>query len=170
MAVLPESLDKLDPNDAPGSLSKLENYIRYMGERMEFAMRNTTRNVSETGTTTAGALTVLIELTGAMSVMQSTMGLMQGELTATNTRLGELEESDRLAVEELTTSMEGVQLAVEGLTTRADDTQAAMTQLTARMQAIEDRFALMEQNMVPLQEQLTALTERVEALEQRTEG
>ena len=45
MAVLPESMDRLDVNDAPGSFAKIQDYIRYMGERIEFSMRNMTKTV-----------------------------------------------------------------------------------------------------------------------------
>ena len=49
MAVFPESMNKLDVNDTTGSFNRIENYIRYMTERVEFAMRNMTRNVSDAG-------------------------------------------------------------------------------------------------------------------------
>lgn len=38
MAVLPERMEQLDPQDVAGSLVTIENYIRYMGERLEFAI------------------------------------------------------------------------------------------------------------------------------------
>ena len=38
MAVIfPESMNRLDLSDPSGSLSTVENYIRYMTERMEFS-------------------------------------------------------------------------------------------------------------------------------------
>ena len=40
MAVFPEGMNKLDANDVRGSLAMMENYIRYMSERMEFTMHN----------------------------------------------------------------------------------------------------------------------------------
>lgn len=40
MAVFPEGMNKLDSNDVRGSLAMMENYIRYMSERMEFTMHN----------------------------------------------------------------------------------------------------------------------------------
>lgn len=36
MAVLPENMNKLNVNDTRASLSTIEAYIRYMGERIEF--------------------------------------------------------------------------------------------------------------------------------------
>ena len=53
MAVLPESMDRLDVNDAPGSFAKIQDYIRYMGERIEFSMRNMTKTVSAAGVSSA---------------------------------------------------------------------------------------------------------------------
>ena len=40
MAVFPEGMNKLNANDVRGSLAIMENYIRYMSERMEFTMYN----------------------------------------------------------------------------------------------------------------------------------
>lgn len=37
MAILPEGMNRLNPKDVGGSLSVLENYIRYMRERIEFS-------------------------------------------------------------------------------------------------------------------------------------
>lgn len=37
MAILPEGMNHLNPRDVGGSLSVLENYIRYMRERIEFS-------------------------------------------------------------------------------------------------------------------------------------
>lgn len=38
MAVFPEQMKRLDPNDVKGSMETLDRYIRYMCERIEFAM------------------------------------------------------------------------------------------------------------------------------------
>ena len=43
MAVFPEGMNKLDANDVRGSLAVMEDYIRYMSERMEFTMQRMTK-------------------------------------------------------------------------------------------------------------------------------
>jgi hypothetical protein len=40
MAVFPERMKPLDPNNSQESLKTIENYIRYMTERMEFTHSN----------------------------------------------------------------------------------------------------------------------------------
>lgn len=53
MAVLPESMDRLNVEDSKASLSIIENYIRYMCERIEFSTRNMTKTVSAAGVSSA---------------------------------------------------------------------------------------------------------------------
>ena len=38
MPILPESMDRLDLNETKASLSTIESYIRYMAERLDFAV------------------------------------------------------------------------------------------------------------------------------------
>lgn len=39
--VFPEDMDRLDPNNVAGSFQTVEDYIRYMIERIEFNSANT---------------------------------------------------------------------------------------------------------------------------------
>ena len=73
MAVFPENMDKLSADDVPGSLSIIENYIRYMGERMEFAMRNMTKTVSAAGVSSAEMYILLTALQNTVSAVSSTI-------------------------------------------------------------------------------------------------
>lgn len=45
MAILPESMNKLDSQNMPGSLAAIENYIRYMGERIEFSLSGLSKEI-----------------------------------------------------------------------------------------------------------------------------
>lgn len=47
MAVFPERMRPIDPKDVESSLKTIEEYIRYMTERMEFAHSNDSRFLSE---------------------------------------------------------------------------------------------------------------------------
>lgn len=47
MAVFPERMRPIDPKDVEGSLKTIEEYIRYMAERMEFAHSNINKFLSE---------------------------------------------------------------------------------------------------------------------------
>jgi uncharacterized protein YoxC len=100
MAVLPESMDKLNVDDAPGSLSTIENYIRYMGERIEFSLRNVTRNVSEAGVSSAEMYVLITAMQNSMSALQSTVnGLtgsvntLSGQITALQDKVADIEGS-----------------------------------------------------------------------------
>lgn len=112
MAVFPEGMNRLDVNDVPGSLSRIENYIRYMTDRMEFAMRNTTRSVSEAGVSSVEVMRLLNEMASAVSVISSTVNGMTGELTALNNR-------------------------VTAMDNRITGLQGELTALTARVAALE---------------------------------
>jgi hypothetical protein len=47
MAVFPERMKPLDPNNSQESLKTIENYIRYMTERMEFTHSNDNKVIAE---------------------------------------------------------------------------------------------------------------------------
>lgn len=87
MVVLPESMNKLETNETEKSLSVIENYIRYMGERIEFAMRNITK--------TDGGVTELefTELENKVSTLSSNVNNMQGDVTGLQSRTAALETS-----------------------------------------------------------------------------
>ena len=91
MAVLPESMNRLDPSDAGGSLAILENYIRYMGERLEFAMGNMTRTVSAAGVSSAEVYILLTAAQNEISAMKSELGTLTGRLTDLAGRMVEAE-------------------------------------------------------------------------------
>ena len=93
MAVLPESMNKLNLTDTTGSLGELERYINYMGERIEFAMSNMTRSVSDAGVSNVDVLQAIAEVTGALSRLNSAASRMAGETTSTSTRIDKMQES-----------------------------------------------------------------------------
>lgn len=99
MAVLPESMNKIDVKDTEKSLSTLENYIRYMGERIEFAMRNVTRNVSDAGVSSAEMYVLLVAvqnsvstLSSELNALKSTVNTMQGTLNTATENITALDE------------------------------------------------------------------------------
>ena len=105
MAVFPESMDKLDVNDTAGSLRRIENYIRYMTERMEFSTSNMTRNVSGAGVSTVEVLLALKEVMSALSEVSSAMNKMIGDITALSNRVTTL-QSDLTALTERVDALE----------------------------------------------------------------
>ena len=126
MAVFPESMNKLDVNDTTGSLNRIENYIRYMTERVEFSMRNMTRNVSDAGVSSVEILLLVQEMAGSLSTLGSAVNGMTGEITSLNTRVGELQSKQ---------NEQGTKL--NEMDTKMTDLHTQITELAARVTALE---------------------------------
>lgn len=126
MAVLPESMDKLNPDDVRGSLSILENYIRYMGERIEFAMRNTTRSVSAAGVSSAEMYVLLQAQINALSALTSTVNGQSGQLTSLGNQIAALNSS-----------VQALEQANTGTAASINEMQQSISALDARVKALE---------------------------------
>lgn len=126
MAVLPESMDKLNPDDVRGSLSILENYIRYMGERIEFAMRNTTRSVSAAGVSSAEMYVLLQAQINALSALTSTVNGQSGQLTSLGNQ-----------VAALNSSVQALEQANTGTAASISAMQQSINALEARVKVLE---------------------------------
>lgn len=126
MAVFPESMNKLDVNDTTGSFNRIENYIRYMTERVEFAMRNMTRNVSDAGVSSVEILLLVQEMAGGLATINNTVNSMVGEITSLNSRVAEMQDKQ--------TAMEAKQSELE---TNLSAIQESITALDARVTALE---------------------------------
>jgi methyl-accepting chemotaxis protein len=107
MIVLPESMNRIDVEDSERALSTIDNYIRYMCERIEFAMRNVTKNVSDAGVSSAEMYVLLVALqntvsevssrlstlTGTVNTMQGTINSLSTELSTANSNISALQTS-----------------------------------------------------------------------------
>ncbi len=95
MIVLPESMNRLNVEETERSLSVIENYIRYMGERIEFAMRNVTKSVSDAGVSSAEMYVLLVALQNDLSALRSSttssLSTMSGNVSVLGTRLSTAE-------------------------------------------------------------------------------
>lgn len=188
MAVFPESMSRVDPNDTAAAIATLESYIRYMQERIEFANRQTTRSVTEAGVTSTEFYLELTELQNTVQALSSTLAaaiaaeaVSQQKITALESGLAAAEDAvtalgDRVTAEEnavtaldnrVTDEQEARESAVEQLRNdlnaeqkaRADADTALSTSISAEQSARESADAA-------LQASIDALTERVAALEQ----
>lgn len=79
-AVFPESMNRLDFRDTEGSLRRIDGYIRYMVERVEFANRGVGK-VGGGGQVSEETLALLDDLAATIQIMQTTINGMRGELT-----------------------------------------------------------------------------------------
>lgn len=117
-AVLPENMDKLNVEDVRSSLSIIENYIRYMGERIEFSMRNVTKTVSAAGVSSAEIYVLITAMSNNLSALQSTVNGMSGNITSlTNTQTL------------MQTALEQVQTQLEEMQTQLDDLEGRVAKL-----------------------------------------
>lgn len=91
-AVFPENMDRLNPDDTKGSFAVVENYIRYMTERMEFAMRNTTRAVSGASLTSPQVVILLEGLANEISGLRSEINEMKGQITSIKNNVNSLND------------------------------------------------------------------------------
>lgn len=134
MAVFPENMNRLDPGDVPGSLNTLENYIRYMTERLEFSTRNMTRNVSAAGTSTVEVVMLLGEMADALSKVNTAVNQLTAEVNTTNGRVTELQGKQTEQGTKLT--------ALETKQSEVDDSLASLqgqiTALAGRVSALEN--------------------------------
>ena len=97
-AVLPENMDKLNVEDVRSCLSIIENYIRYMGERIEFSMRNMTKNVTAAGVSSAEIYVLVTAMSNNLSALTSVVNGLSGNITSlTNQQTALQEELDALA-------------------------------------------------------------------------
>lgn len=108
MAVFPESMNKLDLADTTGSLARIENYINYMGERVEFAMTNVTRNVGEAGTSSVEVLLAVNKVLDEVSKISSVVNGLVGEIVGTNNRIDKMQETIKEMQGNITTLQESV--------------------------------------------------------------
>ena len=152
MAVFPENMNRLDPGDVPGSLRTLENYIRYMAERMEFSTRNMTRNVSAAGTSTVEVVMLLGEMADALSKVNTAVNQLTAEVNTTKGLVTELQGKQ---------TEQGTKLTA--LETKQETQGAKLATLEGKQSEVDSKLA-------DLQGQITALAGRVSALENGTEG
>ena len=91
MAVFPESMNRLDAQNVPKSLEIVENYIRYMTERMEFSTSTMTKSVNSAGVSSVALLQLVQDVSSAVSVLQSMVSGMTGSITDLSGRMTALE-------------------------------------------------------------------------------
>ena len=105
MIVFPESLNELPKGNPEEALRMVEQYIKYMCQRTDWAMGNVTKNVSKAGVSNAEMYILLTALQNTVSALQSTVnsqGASISALTQSVTILG----NDYTALEQRVTALE----------------------------------------------------------------
>lgn len=81
MAVFPQSMSRIDPEDSEKSLRTIENHLRYMQERIEFSITNVARSVNSAGASSAEMFLLLKDLQNIVSAVSSTVEGISREMT-----------------------------------------------------------------------------------------
>ena len=147
MAVFPESMNKLDPEDTRGSFATIESYIRYMGERMEFAMRNMTKTVSEAGVSSAEMYILLTALQNDLSALKSTVNGMSGSITSLSSQVGEMQSS----VQTMQGNVTAVETSVSTLQGTVNTMQNSVSTLDGKVTAAENSISSLDARVTALE-------------------
>lgn len=82
MIVFPESINELPKENPTEALDITENYIKYMCQRIDWAMGNVTKNVSKAGVSNAEMYILLTALQNTVSALQSTVNSQGASISA----------------------------------------------------------------------------------------
>ena len=82
MIVFPESINELPKENPSEALDITENYIKYMCQRIDWAMGNVTKNVSKAGVSNAEMYILLTALQNTVSALQSTVNSQSASISA----------------------------------------------------------------------------------------
>lgn len=131
MAVFPESMDKLNTDDVRSSLPVMENYIRYMCERVEFAMRNMTKNVNAAGVSSVEMYILLTALQNEMATLQSTVSGLNGTVNGLGTQLANVQSSITAMENRMSTIEDSITSMVNQMTSIENSVSALDSRVTA---------------------------------------
>lgn len=115
MAVFPESMERLDPEDPAGSIKTLDEYIRYMGERIEFGMRNMTKSVNAAGISSTELYILLVAMDNRLSALESTANGLKGTVTSLQSSVTSLQSSVTSLQENMTSLQSSVSTLEDSL-------------------------------------------------------
>lgn len=94
MALFPEMMNKINPEDTKGSIETMERYIRYMVERMEFAQTNETKRLGTADATTQDVIKMFLSTTDLINQSRAELQQLYNQsvalarqVTETNTKL-----------------------------------------------------------------------------------
>ena len=133
MIVLPESMNKIDVEDSERALSTIDNYIRYMCERIEFAMRNVTKNVSDAGVSSAEMYVLLVALQNTVSEVSSRLSTLTGTVNTMQNTLTSLQDT----VSKLSTNVSSLSTELSTANSSISALQTSINSLDERVKALE---------------------------------
>lgn len=112
MIVFPESLNELPKGNPEEALRMVEQYIKYMCQRTDWALGNVTKNVSKAGVSNAEMYILLTALQNTVSALQSTVNSHTSSLSALSQTVNTL-GNDYAALAGRVTTLENNYTALE---------------------------------------------------------
>lgn len=146
MAVFSENMDRLNLEDSKGSLSKIQDYIRYMGERIDFSFRNMTKIVSAAGVSSAEYYTLLQEQVQTLAALQSMINSISGDVTMLQSTVKTI-SVDITALESGITALENTVNSISG----------DVTSLQSDVDTIQGTLSTIQSTLISLDQRITAL-------------
>jgi len=144
----PEGMERLNVDDVKESLRVVENYIGYMCERTDFAMRNMTKNVEAAGISTVELYILLQAQAQQLATLQTAVNLISGDVTDLKTTVGNASSGLVKAVSDLQTAVgdadSGLVKAVSDINAAIGDTATAGT-IMYQLDDLDRRVTALEQ-------------------------
>ena len=112
MIVFPESINELPKENPSEALDITENYIKYMCQRIDWAMGNVTKNVSKAGVSNAEMYILLTALQNTVYALQSTVNSQGASISALTQSVTVL-NNDQTALKNRVATLENNYTALE---------------------------------------------------------
>lgn len=120
MIVFPERMNTLNAEETTESIKSIEQYISYMRQRIEWAMGNVAKNVTDGNVSSAETYILLVALQNTVAALQSTVNSHSASISA------------------ILQTLTAVQNDLTALTGRVDTLETGYTALEARVAALEN--------------------------------
>ncbi len=133
MIVFPESINAIPKSDPEDAFRIIENYIRYMCQRTDWAISNVGKTVSAAGVSSTETYMLLQTLQNTVSALQSTVNSQGSSISA------------------LLQSVTTLGNDYAELAGRVSKTEAKYTALELRVGETEKKYAALEQRVAALE-------------------
>ena len=134
MIVFPEGINEVPENNPSQALYMIKSYIKYMCQRVEWAMGNVSKTVSEAGVSSAEMYISLVALQNTVSALQSTVNSQGASISALLQSVATL-GNDYSALDGRVTTLEST---VNALTQQVNTLASNYTALEQRVTALEN--------------------------------
>lgn len=147
MNVFPESMNRIDYDDPRTALSQIDNYIRYIVERVQFSTNGLLKSV-QAGMTTAEVIQQLTDLQTQVSSAISTVASYSARINALENNTAGLPaleqevETQRGEISEIIDAVDLLESDVEDLQDAIGTAQEDITTIQGAVGALEDALPL----------------------------